>query len=80
MRPVGQRGCGWASAASTPWHGIAVDDEAGRDGAMALPPGPICNYGDSYGEIHIRTKYNTTLVTCGQFSTSSAAARILYVI
>jgi hypothetical protein len=37
------------------------------------PPGPIFYYGGLYGEICTRTKYNTALVTCGRFSTSSAA-------
>ena len=38
------------------------------------PPGPIFYYGGLYGEIRTHTKYNTTLVTCDRFSTSSAAA------
>jgi hypothetical protein len=38
------------------------------------PPGPIFYYGGLYGEIRTRTKYNTTLVPCDRFSTSSAAA------
>jgi hypothetical protein len=38
------------------------------------PPGPIFYYGDLYGGIRTPTKYNTTLVTCDRFSTSSAAA------
>ena len=40
-----------------------------------IPPGPIFYYGGLYGEIRTHTKYNTTLVTCDRFSTSSAAPR-----
>ena len=40
-----------------------------------MPPGPIFYYGGLCGEIRTRTKYNTSLVACDRFSTSSAAAR-----
>jgi hypothetical protein len=43
-------------------------------GTKSPPPGPIFYYGGLYGEILTCTKYNTTLVTCDRFSTSSAAA------
>jgi hypothetical protein len=45
-----------------------------RGARVRALPGPIVYYGDSYGGIRTRTKYNTTLVTRGGFSTSSAAA------
>ena len=38
------------------------------------PPGPMFYYDDLYGETYYRIKYNTTLATCGQFSTSSVGA------
>ena len=37
------------------------------------PPEPIFYSGDLYWEKRISTKYNTPLVTCDRFSTSSAA-------
>jgi hypothetical protein len=42
---------------------------------FTFPPGPIFYYGGLYGEIRTRMKYDTTLVTCDRFSTSSRRPR-----